>query len=87
MLYLVAIGWLYVVLMMALAEALAWNGSVLGAVITFALYGVMPLAVVLYIGGAPARQRARRKAEGSATPPDGSRHAAGDAVATKREEA
>jgi hypothetical protein len=87
MLYLVAIGWLYVVLMMALAEALAWNGTVLGAVITFTLYGVMPLAIVLYIGGAPARQRARRAAEVSAAQPDGSGHTPGDAVAAKREEA
>jgi hypothetical protein len=61
--YLVAIGWLYVVLMMALAEALGPQGSVLGAVITLLMYGLMPLAIVLYIMGTPARRRARRAAE------------------------
>ena len=51
--YLVAIAWIYVVLMMAVAEALSSQGTVLGAVITFVLYGVLPLSVVLYIMGAP----------------------------------
>jgi hypothetical protein len=85
-LYLVAIAWMYVVLMMSAAEALAPNGSLLGAVITFVLYGVLPLALVLYLLGTPARRRALRAAEASAAQPDGSRHAAGDAVAPKREE-
>ena len=87
MLYLVAIGWMYVVLMMAVAEAMAPNGSLLGAVITFALYGVLPLALALYLLGTPARRRALRAAEqASAAQPDGNGHAAGDAVAPKREE-
>ena len=83
---LVAIAWLYVVLMMALAEALAPNGGVLGAVFTFVLYGVLPLALVLYILGRPARRRALRARLASTEPPDGSRHAAGDAVAPERKE-
>lgn len=58
--YLVAIGWLYVVLMMAVAEATHSQGSVLGAVITFVLYGVLPLSVVLYIMGTPMRRRRRQ---------------------------
>lgn len=61
--YLVAIAWFYVVLMMALAEALAPQGSLLGAGITLLLYGLLPLAVVLYILGAPHRRRARLAAE------------------------
>jgi hypothetical protein len=91
--HLVAIGWLYVVLMMALAEALSTQGSVLGAVITFVIYGVLPLGLVLYIGGAPARRRARRATEaaealdGLALAPDGGGHAAGDAIAAERKEA
>jgi hypothetical protein len=90
--YLVAIGWLYVVLMMALAEALGPQGSVLGAVITLLMYGLMPLAIVLYIMGAPARRRARRAAEAlelaalRSAAPDGSGHAAGDAVTAERKE-
>ena len=61
--YLVAIAWIYVVLMMAVAEALSSNGSVLGAVITFLLYGALPLSIVLYVMGAPSRRQARRAAE------------------------
>ena len=59
----VTIAWLYVVLMMALAEALSPQGTVLGAVFTFLLYGLMPLSLVLYLMGTPMRRRARLKAE------------------------
>ncbi len=83
--YLVAIGWLYVVLMMSAAEALSPHGTVLGAVITFGLYGVLPLSIVLYILGTPARKRALRERESSADHDRGS-HAAGDAVAPERKE-
>jgi mannose/fructose/N-acetylgalactosamine-specific phosphotransferase system component IID len=61
--YLVAIAWMYVVVMMALAEALSPQGSLLGAFMTFVLYGCAPLALVLYLLGTPARRRARRAAE------------------------
>jgi hypothetical protein len=61
--YLIAIAWMYVVLMMAVAEALSTQGSVLGALITFVLYGLLPLGLVLYIFGTPARKRARKLAE------------------------
>ena len=44
---LIAIAWLYVALMMAVAEATHPHGSLLGAGITFVLYGVAPLALVL----------------------------------------
>lgn len=82
--YLVAIAWMYVVVMMAVAEALSSQGTVLGAVFTFVLYGVLPLSVVLYIMREPARRRARRAAESA--PPDGSGVAPGDAVAPERKE-
>ena len=87
--YLIAIAWIYVVLMMAVAEALSTQGSVLGAVITFALYGVLPLALVMYILGTPGRKRRRRAAEAStetSATPDGGSHAAGDAVAAEGKE-
>lgn len=64
--YLVAIAWLYVTGMMALAEATNPTGSVLGALITFVLYGLLPLSLVLYILGTPERKRrlrAQRAAE------------------------
>lgn len=58
----VAIAWIYVVGMAAIAEALSPQGSVLGAVVTFTFYGVLPLAVVLYLLATPGRKRARRRA-------------------------
>ena len=63
--HIIAVGWAYVVLMMVLAEALEPGGSVLGALATLLLYGVLPLGLVLYIGGTRkrARARARRAAE------------------------
>lgn len=56
--YLVVIAWLYVVLMAALVEATSSVGTVLGAVVTFVLYGLLPLSIVVYIFGTPARKRA-----------------------------
>ena len=61
--YLVAIAWMYVALMMAIAEATHANGSLLGAIITFLLYGVGPLALVMYLMGTPHRRRARQLQE------------------------
>lgn len=89
MLYLVALAWMYVVLMAAVAELMSPQGGWLGAVFTVLGWGVMPLAIVLYILGTPARRRARRAAEAaaSAADPDRRGHAPGDAVATEREEA
>jgi len=81
----VAIAWMYVVLMMAIAEAMSSQGTVLGAIFTLVLYGILPLSVVLYILGTPGRKR--RRAAAASTAPDGSGQAAGDAVAPEREEA
>ena len=88
--YLVAIAWLYVVVMMTIAEAMADNGTLLGAAITFVLYGALPLGIALYLLGTPMRRRARRREEAlaaaSAAPgvgpdPDRGGHPPGDAVA------
>ena len=57
--YLVAIAWIYVVLMMSVAEVMHPDGTLLGALITFCLYGVLPLAIVLYILGARLRGKRR----------------------------
>lgn len=61
--YLVPIAWIYVTLMMALAEATSSQGTVLGAIITFMLYGLLPIALVMYLLGTPARRRAQRARE------------------------
>ena len=64
--HLVALGWIYVVLMMALAEAISPQGTVLGAFFTLLLYGLLPLALVLYIMGRPGRRRARERTQAQA---------------------
>jgi hypothetical protein len=89
--YLIAIAWMYVVLMMAVAEATNANGTVLGALFTFVLYGLLPLGIVLYIFGTPGRKRARLAAEAAAqetsvSAPHNGDHAASDAVAAVRKE-
>jgi len=61
--HLIVIGWLYVALMMAVAEATNTTGTVLGAIFTFLLYGLAPVALVVYLMGTPARRRAIRQRE------------------------
>lgn len=61
--YIVPIAWLYVVVMMSVTEATNSNGTVLGAIITFVLYGVLPIALVMYLMGTPGRKRALRAKE------------------------
>ena len=61
--YIVLIGWLYVTMMMAVVEATSANGTVLGAIITFALYGVIPTGIMAYLMATPARKRAIRAQE------------------------
>ena len=85
MLYLIALAWMYVVLMVALAEAFSPQGTVLGAVFTVLGWGLIPLSIVLYILATPSR-RAARKARESVSNPDGGGHTARDPVAPKREE-
>lgn len=87
--YLVVIAWLYVALMMALAEATADNGSLLGAIVTFFLYGFVPLSLVVYLmlgSKRCQRIRAREAAEAAETAetsvsPDAGGHAPGAAQA------
>ena len=61
MLYIVAIGWMFVVVLMSVVEATAPNGTVLGAFFTFLLYGVIPLGLVLYLLGTPLRAKQREE--------------------------
>lgn len=56
--YLVAIAWLYVTLLMAFAEITVTRG-----IVTFVLYGLFPLSIVMYLLGTPARRQARRERE------------------------
>lgn len=64
--YLIVIAWTYVTLTMAVAEATSPVGTVLGAVITFILYGVLPMGILVYILSTPARKRAIKAREAQA---------------------
>ena len=64
--YLVVIAWMYVVLMMSAAEAASSNGTILGALVTLVLYGIAPVVLVVYLMGAPARNKAIKKREAQA---------------------
>lgn len=88
--YLVVIGWMYVVLMMSVAEATNTTGTVLGAIVTFFLYGLLPVALVVYLMRTPQRRKALkareatelREAQAAASgDPDAGGHAAGAAEA------
>lgn len=57
--YIVPIAWLYVALMMSVAEASNTNGTVLGGILTFILYGILPTSIIVYVMGAPNRKKAR----------------------------
>ena len=90
--YIVVIGWLYVASMMAVAEATNANGTLLGAIVTFLLYGVGPVALVVYLMREPARKRRRKAAAlaelaaAASVQPDASGEAAADPVAPVRKE-
>ena len=56
--YVIAIGWLYVTLLMAATEA-----NLTAGVLTFTLYGLAPLALFLWLFGTPQRRRNRALAE------------------------
>jgi hypothetical protein len=97
--YIVPFVWLYIAFMMAVAEATSPIGTLLGAAITFVLYGLLPVGLILYFMGSPARRRANRLAEQTqdnagalpADPPtdshqsDGGSHAPAGGVAAERE--
>jgi hypothetical protein len=80
--YLIVIAWIYVVLMMSVAEATNSNGTLLGALITFLLYGLGPVALVIYLMGAPARSKAIKQREADEL---ASRGAAGSGVSSGQE--
>lgn len=56
--YIIAIAWVFVVVLMAAAEAM--STSVVGGIMTFLLYCALPLGLFLYIFGTPQRRRNQR---------------------------
>jgi len=55
--YIVAIGWMFVVVCMAATEAA--TSSIAGGIVTLLIYGLLPLALFLWLFGTPQRQRNR----------------------------
>lgn len=89
--YIVAIAWMFVVVLMAAAEATSSQGTVLGALITLLMYGAFPLGLVLYILGTPMRRQRRAEQEAResspySAPPNGSGVTASDPVAPEGKE-
>lgn len=54
LMYIVAIAWLYVTLLMALTEP-----NIVAGLLTFLFYGLLPCALLLWIVGTPQRRRNR----------------------------
>ena len=56
--HIAAVGWIYVVLMMAITE-----DSVVAGIMTFLFYGVLPVALIMYVAGTGNRKRRRAQEE------------------------
>ena len=56
--YIIAIAWIYVVFMMAITEV-----SVVAGIMTFLLYGVLPVSIIVYVMGTGRRKRKRQAEE------------------------
>ncbi len=54
--YIIAIAWIYVTLLMAVTET-----NITAGILTFVLYGLAPLALLLWLLGTPARRRRLRR--------------------------
>ena len=61
--YIIVIGWLYVIVMVAATEK-----SVVGGLMTLFFYGLAPAALFLFLVGTPARRRAQIEAARSRLP-------------------
>jgi hypothetical protein len=56
--HIAAVGWIYVVLMMAITE-----DSVVAGIMTFLFYGVLPVALIMFVAGTGNRKRRRAQEE------------------------
>jgi len=54
--YIIAIGWLYIIVLMAATEK-----SLVAGVLTLVFYGLAPLALFLWVFGSPGRRRAEAR--------------------------
>jgi uncharacterized membrane protein len=56
--YIIAIAWIYVVFMMSITEV-----SGIAGVMTFLLYGMLPVGIIVYVMGTGQRKRRRHAKE------------------------
>ncbi|AXS80211.1 hypothetical protein [Dechloromonas sp. HYN0024] len=56
--YIVAIGWLYVTLLIAVNEP-----SVVAGIVSFLFYGLLPCSLLLWLGGTKTRRQRRAHRE------------------------
>jgi predicted DNA repair protein MutK len=56
--YIIVIAWIYVVFMMAITET-----SVVAGIMTFLLYGLLPVGILVYLMDSGRRRRKRRAQE------------------------
>ena len=80
----IVLAWLYVLGMMAFALAVEPGGSMVGAIVTFLIYGFGPPALLLYLWG--WRRRRQLKRDGLDLAPDAGSKPPADAVAPERKE-
>lgn len=79
--YIILIAWGFVVVLMAAAEAI--STTIFSGLLTFTFYGVLPMAILLYLMQTPDRRKRRAREEDASglkiasDPPE--RHAASDA--------
>ena len=78
--YIIAIGWLYVIVLMAATEK-----NLVAGMMTLVFYGLAPVALFVWIFGTPAKRRARIAAARSRLPqsaaePESADEVVGDVV-------
>lgn len=56
--YIIAIAWAYITILMAATEP-----NLVAGLLTLVFYGILPLALLLWIFGTPKRRHARRQLE------------------------
>ncbi|EXI76393.1 MAG TPA: hypothetical protein PK440_15265 [Candidatus Accumulibacter phosphatis] len=64
--HIIVIAWLYVTVLMAMTES-----NVVAGILTLLFYGVLPLALLLWLFGGPARRRRAARKAAQTTPADG----------------
>ncbi len=59
--YIIAIGWLYVTLLVAANEA-----TIVAGIISFAFYGLLPCSLLIWLSGSRVRRERRKHRESMA---------------------